>query len=213
MKSFYRNCKTIICTNTLFILSQKKETILSGFPSVYDKLEELYYLEDNLWYHQLDVPVKFPESLDFARFVTRSNVRSLKDIGYSTGGVSQKLIDEVVHCVNHFIMATPNSIDSPEYLSNLLDCIFRRLSKEKSSILHKLPTQIDRGAKVETFLKRSGYDKIAEVVSDDDTLPENLWKEASEIDLDSDKLIRFKLRSKLMWQLRSANPLPPVSQS
>ncbi|CAH8645707.1 unnamed protein product [Heterobilharzia americana] len=47
---------------------------LKAIPTSFEKIEELFYIEDNMWFHSIDIPLKHPEMLDFSQFVTRTKL-------------------------------------------------------------------------------------------------------------------------------------------
>nr|VZI43307.1 unnamed protein product [Spirometra erinaceieuropaei] len=95
-----------------------------------------------------------------------------------------------------------------EFLCSLMECIHNTLAQlYPDSHLITCNNQIDNGAKVETFFKRTGYADLLNSQSSDSTLAEDLWEPVSEILLDSENLIRFRLRGQLNWQLRGQMPL------
>ncbi|KER33072.1 hypothetical protein T265_00970 [Opisthorchis viverrini] len=52
----------------------KHEQQLKQVATTFEKLQELYHLEQNLWYHSLDLPLQHPEMLEFCQQLTRTNV-------------------------------------------------------------------------------------------------------------------------------------------
>uniref|UniRef100_A0A0X3P0C7 28S ribosomal protein S30 n=1 Tax=Schistocephalus solidus TaxID=70667 RepID=A0A0X3P0C7_SCHSO len=205
----------------------KKEEILKQSPTVFGKLRELYYLEDNMWYNNLDLPLLYLESLEFSQHITRTALHQTtlppssqpeEKTTILSQRLSQFLRDEL-HLLNKpYINTVDMSVEARrqrssathEFLCSLMECIHGTLAQlYPNSHLITRNNQIDNGAKVETFFKRTGYADLLNAHTSDSTLAEGLWEPVSEVLLDSDNLIRFRLRGQLNWQLRGQMPLQP----
>ncbi|KAL7059371.1 hypothetical protein AAHC03_013734 [Spirometra sp. Aus1] len=202
----------------------KKEETLKQLPTVFEKLHELYYLEDNMWYNNLDLPLQYLESLEFSQHITRTTLHQITPPPSQPEGktailserLSQLLQDELRLLNKPYLNTVDVSVEARrqrsaakhEFLCSLMECIHNTLAQlYPDSHLITCNNQIDNGAKVETFFKRTGYADLLNSQSSDSTLAEDLWEPVSEILLDSENLIRFRLRGQLNWQLRGQMPL------
>ncbi|BHF69768.1 mitochondrial translation [Sparganum proliferum] len=202
----------------------KKEETLKQLPTVFEKLHELYYLEDNMWYNNLDLPLQYLESLEFSQHITRTTLHQITLPPSQPEGktailserLSQLLQDELRLLNKPYLNTVDVSVEARrqrsaakhEFLCSLMECIHNTLAQlYPDSHLITCNNQIDNGAKVETFFKRTGYADLLNSHSSDSTLAEDLWEPVSEILLDSENLIRFRLRGQLNWQLRGQMPL------
>nr|CDS30549.1 28S ribosomal protein S30 mitochondrial [Hymenolepis microstoma]CDS34781.1 28S ribosomal protein S30 mitochondrial [Hymenolepis microstoma] len=204
---------TDIKTNEKFY---KIAQVLTKFPTLHDKFAELYYHEDNLWYHRLNLPLDCTDTLDFSQYITRTNVHSSLELGpiYNKHlEVNNKFLRFRIGEYLKTSQLRPDSTpkEREEFLGSLMECAFTSLVEfNKNSYLRSRPTQLSVGAKVETFLKRSGF---ADLYNDEkikeDCLSEGVWEMSDEVVLDAEKLLRFRICGRLAWTLRSDSPLPP----
>ncbi|VDN98469.1 unnamed protein product [Rodentolepis nana] len=188
---------------------------LNKFPTLHDKFAELYYHEDNLWYHRLNLPLDCTDTLDFTQYITRTNVRSsleLNPIYNKHLEVNNKFLRFRIGEYLKTSQIRPDSTpkEREEFLGSLMECVYISLTEfNKNSYLRNRPTQLSVGAKVETFLKRSGF---ADLYNDEkikeDCLSEGVWERSDEVVLDAEKLLRFRICGRLAWALRSDSPLP-----
>ncbi|VDM31142.1 unnamed protein product [Hydatigera taeniaeformis] len=184
--------------------------------TLYDKLKELYYHEQNLWYHRLDLPLSCTGTLDFSQYITRTSLRSLSDLNQIYSSPINVNISSVKNRIKEFLTLCPlqpysSSTERQEFLSSFMECIHSTLTEYcDQSYLRTGATQSSVGAKVETFFKRSGFADLYDTTRiEKECLSEDVWETTEEAILDSEDLLRFHVRGKLAWQLRADSPLPP----
>ncbi|KAM3171561.1 hypothetical protein ACTXT7_016377, partial [Hymenolepis weldensis] len=190
--------------------------ILNKFSTLHDKFAELYYHEDNLWYHRLNLPLDCTDTLDFSQYITRTNRHTLAELN-TIYDKPLEVNDKFLQCrIGEYLKTSSLRPDSTpkereEFIGSLMECIYASLVEfNKDSYLRNRPTQLSVGAKVETFLKRSGF---ADLYNDEklkeDCLAEGIWERPDEVILDAEKLLHFRICGKLAWSLRSDSPLFP----
>ncbi|KAL5108759.1 hypothetical protein TcWFU_003669 [Taenia crassiceps] len=189
---------------------------LKAQPTLYEKLKELYYHENNLWYHRLDLPLNSTDTLDFSQYMTRTNLRSLEELTSTYPAPTNLNINIVKNRVQEFLTLCPLRPNSPSserqaFLGSFMECIHSTLVEYcDQSHLRTKATQSDVGGKVETFFKRSGLADLYDTKRlEKERLSEGIWEATEEAILDSENLLRFRVCGKLAWQLRTDSPLPP----
>ncbi|THD23974.1 28S ribosomal protein S30 mitochondrial [Fasciola hepatica] len=193
---------------------------LSSIPTTFEKLEELYHLEKNLWFHSLDLPLKSPEMLDFSQFITRTK---LLDWSWEPFDHQSALESRLSHQLSEqllFLCRLPVNMhdQKPEsiiargrrrtmLISNCMETAYQTIvTSEPASQLARSVHQIDESARVETFLKRLYPNEMWKPVSEID---EDLFEDVDETILDGEGCVRFRIRADLTWQLRVPDPLQP----
>ncbi|EUB59894.1 hypothetical protein ECG_03285 [Echinococcus granulosus] len=185
-------------------------------PTLFEKLKELYYHERNLWYHRLDLPLNCTNTLDFSQYITRTNVRSLKELTPTYSAPTNLDINIIKNRVQEFLTLCPlqpnsSSKERQEFLGSFMECIYSVLVEYcDQSHLRTRATQADVGAKVETFFKRSGFADLYDTERiKNECLSEGVWEATEDAILDAEELLRFRICGKLAWQIRTDSPLPP----
>ena len=205
------------CFIFVHIFSYRIGQMLSKQPTLYEKLKELYFHENNLWYHHLQLPLECTGTLDFSQYVTRTNILPLNELKSTYSLPPDVNIDFIKNWINEFLTLCPLNPNSTvkerqEFLGSFMECLQTALAREcGTSHLRTRPTQSDVGAKVETFCKRSGLADLydTERISKE-RLSEGIWETTEEVILDADDLLHFRVCGKLAWQIRADSPLPPV---
>ncbi|KAM7535622.1 hypothetical protein Aperf_G00000090127 [Anoplocephala perfoliata] len=189
---------------------------LRKHPTLYERLSELYYHEDNLWYHRLDLPLLCTDTLDFSQYITRTNLRPLEELKTMYADHPELNNIFIQNRIQEYLkMCSIRPYSSPkereEFLASLMEYIYGGLVEFcKDSHLSTRATQLSVGAKVETFFKRSGFaDLYDEEKIKRESLSEGVWERTEEALLDAEKLLRFRVCGKLAWTLRADSPLPP----
>ncbi|VDK37860.1 unnamed protein product [Taenia asiatica] len=190
--------------------------VLKTQPTLHEKLKELYYHEKNLWYHRLDLPLNCTDTLDFSQYITRTNLRPIEELSPTYSAPINLNIDIVRNRVQEFLTLCPlkpksSPYERQEFLSAFMECIHSTLVEYcNQGHLRTQVTQLDVGAKVETFFKRSGFADLYDTEHiEKECLSEGIWEPTEEAILDSEGLLRFRVCGKLAWQLRTDSPLPP----
>ncbi|VEL35926.1 unnamed protein product [Protopolystoma xenopodis] len=206
--------------------SFRKGEILQAIPSTFWKLQELYHLEQNLWFQKLDLPMHIPEALSFTQFITRTK---LVDGLPKSNDIENK--DEILNLVicsikdmlkletttyNRRHISSLNADNSGiearsrnrrRFISNLLETACSTIASAlPDSTLSTRPIQTDEKCLVETFFKKAGYTKLG---NEADDLYESIFPEINETVKDSDGFVRYRLRGELAWALRTCDPLLP----
>lgn len=198
-------------------LRYKQSEQLKSAPSLFTKLQELYHLENNLWFHSLDLPLAYPGMLDFVKFLTRTKV-----LAYQPKICQQPIMS--AYCNQALIeLATSNFLPLNSHdisakamqsratrrcrqLSTLMEAIYRAFVHSEPDLHNTgLFTQIDERATIETFIKRLVDPDLFE--NNDDNIAEDIYEPVNETILDAENCIRFRIRSELAWQLRGPYPL------
>ncbi|VDD77805.1 unnamed protein product [Mesocestoides corti] len=188
---------------------------LGALPSLYDKLGELYYHENNMWYHRINLPLDCTETLEFSQYITRTTLRHLKEIegihssASNVNTVLRNRLQELVALSSFDQTMAPKTRQL--FLSSFMECIHGTLAEYfRNCHLCDSSNQLCTGAKVETFFKRTGF---ADIYDNErigkERLLEDIWEPNQEIVLDSDGMLRFRVCSNLAWLIRSVSPLPP----
>ncbi|CAH8665224.1 unnamed protein product [Heterobilharzia americana] len=192
---------------------------LKAIPTSFEKIEELFYIEDNMWFHSIDIPLKHPEMLDFSQFVTRTKLIPWIPESYSydnshLSSYLNYLFMEELKCVNSCPINTRDQSDHSfnlrmnyrrRKISMIMETICRAfLSTETESLVGGLSTQIDEHALIEMFLKRLVDREVFETTEE---VNEDIYESVNETILDSEGCVHYRIRSEVAWQLRGPFPL------
>lgn len=198
---------------------------LSSIPTTFEKLEELYHLEKNLWFHSLDLPLKSPEMLDFSKFITRTKLLDwsweLPSNHQSALGnrLAHQLSEQLLYLYRNPVNIydqRPKSFNARKMrrimlISSCMETAYQTImSTQPASPFARGIHQIDEFARVETFLKRLYPREMWSSVSEVD---EDLFDDVDETVLDDEGCVRYRIRADLAWQLRGPDPLQPVSRN
>ncbi|KAA0185513.1 28S ribosomal protein S30 mitochondrial [Fasciolopsis buskii] len=194
---------------------------LSSIPTTFEKLEELYHLEKNLWFHSLDLPLKSPEMLDFSKFITRTKLLDwsweLPSNHQSALGnrLAHQLSEQLLYLYRNPVNIydqRPKSFNARKMrrimlISSCMETAYQTImSTQPASPFARGIHQIDEFARVETFLKRLYPREMWSSVSEVD---EDLFDDVDETVLDDEGCVRYRIRADLAWQLRGPDPLQP----
>ncbi|VDP85143.1 unnamed protein product, partial [Schistosoma mattheei] len=136
---------------------------LKTIPTSFEKLQELYFLEDNMWFHSIDIPLQHPEMLEFSQFVTRTKLIPWIPESYDCNPILSSylkyLFSEELHSVNSKpVNIHDQSINGlnlrADYrrkkISMIMETVYRAfLSARTESLVNELSTQIDERATIE----------------------------------------------------------------
>ncbi|KAK4474700.1 hypothetical protein MN116_001828 [Schistosoma mekongi] len=194
---------------------------LKTIPTLFDKLQELYYLEDNMWFHSIDIPLQHPEMLEFSQFVTRTKLIPWMSESYDSNPILSNylnyLFSEELKSVNsipvNMLDQSVNGFNSRadcrrKKISTIMETVCRAfLSTGTESLTDELSTQIDERATIEMFLKRMVDNKVFEYT---EKVNEDIYESVNETIFDSESCVHYRIRSELAWQLRGPFPLKPL---
>ncbi|KAH8868849.1 28S ribosomal mitochondrial isoform 2 [Schistosoma japonicum] len=194
---------------------------LKTIPTLFDKLQELYYLEDNMWFHSIDIPLQHPEMLEFSQFVTRTKLIPWGPESNDTNSILLNylnyLFSEELESVNsmpvNILDQSVNGFNSRadcrrKKISMIMETVYRAfLSTGTESLVDELSTQIDERATIEMFLKRLVDNEVFECT---EKVNEDIYEPVNETIFDSESCIHYRIRSELAWQLRGPFPLKPL---
>ncbi|KAF7260087.1 hypothetical protein EG68_02727 [Paragonimus skrjabini miyazakii] len=193
---------------------------LKRLPSTFEKLQELYYMENNMWFHSLDLPLQYPEMLEFTQQLTRTNLYGM-DLDVRGSSIVQQYLTysltEMLILLNQ-PRVNQTSSDSEAIamrskkrctlIAAFMESLYQACCRgDLAPHLVRQPHQLDERATVETFVKRS-YPKELFVCWDD--IAEDLYEDVNETVFDtSENIVRYRIRAELAWQLRGSEPLKP----
>lgn len=205
-------CKTIVRINSICVFIQfssfKRSEALQSQTTLFDRLDELYFQEENMWFHRLQVPLAVQETLDFVQHLTRTQLHPISQLPPpSSSNPSSHLKAVITRRLEHLIAA---SNCRPVGVVDMMECAYRALVEVASRSQCHADFQTAYGGKIETFFKRTGYASLFKTHEDDGRLSEGIWEPNSEVVLDDQGMIRFNIRTQLAWQLRAKCPLKPV---
>lgn len=216
---------SIITSKILFYIAYRFRhgEFLKTIPTSFEKLQELYFLEDNMWFHSIDIPLQHPEMLEFSQFVTRTKLIPWIPESYDCNPILSSylkyLFSEELHSVNSKpVNIHDQSIDGlnlrADYrrkkISMIMETVYRAfLSARTESLVNELSTQIDERATIEIFLKRL---VDHEVFENSENVNEDVYEPVNETIIDVERCVHYRIRSELAWQLRGPFPLKPVSK-
>ncbi|CAH8663932.1 unnamed protein product [Schistosoma bovis] len=206
--------------NSIKRLRFRHGEFLKTIPTSFEKLQELYFLEDNMWFHSIDIPLQHPEMLEFSQFVTRTKLIPWIPESYDCNPILSSylkyLFSEELHSVNSKpVNIHDQSIDGlnlrADYrrkkISMIMETVYRAfLSARTESLVNELSTQIDERATIEIFLKRL---VDHEVFENSENVNEDVYEPVNETIIDVERCVHYRIRSELAWQLRGPFPLKP----
>lgn len=233
-------------------------------PSLWKKLWQWNLWEHRHGFYQLQLPHMQPESLDFVRYITRTEFQSGEPSAFAKTDVPAPLLESVVRLVEDAIRLEYGSLvqhvpENPSaraqealapreiigkqshfsgdsllpdtrylptlqttsraersarprvrFLSSLLDDILSLLRREKTGGSFLDATQIDEGGAIETFWRRSGYERVEEVNVQKLVGMTEYLKYVNTKKKDPFGHVHFQIRGRTHWALRSRQPLPEV---
>ncbi|GAA47635.1 hypothetical protein CSKR_101037 [Clonorchis sinensis] len=200
----------------------KHEQQLKQVATAFEKLQALYHLEQNLWYHSLDLPLQHPEMLEFCQQLTRTNVMYPwePDLAQEYPLAQEYMAHAISECLLQLNRLPINTVDTnPEavllrnrergkMIAAYMEAFHQAwLRMFPQSHVARRPHQLDERGTVETFLKR----KVSpEMFSKYDDIAEDIFDEVNETVFDTkEETVRYRIRSELAWQLRGIDPLRP----
>ncbi|OON22847.1 hypothetical protein X801_01249 [Opisthorchis viverrini] len=200
----------------------KHEQQLKQVATTFEKLQELYHLEQNLWYHSLDLPLQHPEMLEFCQQLTRTNVMYPwePDLAQEYPLAQEYMAHAVSECLLQLNRLPINTVDTnPEavllrnrergkMIAAYMEAFHQAwLRMFPQSHVARRPYQLDERGTIETFLKR----KVpTEMFSKYDDIAEDIFDEVNETVFDTkEETVRYRIRSELACQLRGIDPLRP----
>ncbi|KAA3681076.1 uncharacterized protein DEA37_0000760 [Paragonimus westermani] len=193
---------------------------LKQLPSTFEKIQELYHMENNMWFHSLDLPIQYPEMLEFTQQLTRTNLYSMdleiressivhQYLTYAlTEGVSYLNQPLVNHTSSDLEAIAARSKKRYTLIAAFMEALYQACCQgDLAPHLTRQPHHLDERATVETFVKRSSPKELF-VYRDD--VAEDLYEDANETVFDtSENTVRYRIRAELAWQLRGSKPLKP----
>ncbi|KAF5398049.1 Ribosomal protein S30 mitochondrial [Paragonimus heterotremus] len=193
---------------------------LKRLPSTFEKLQELYYMENNMWFHSLDLPLQYPEMLEFIQQLTRTNLYGMDLEIRESSIVHQYLTYALTEGLIHLNQPPVNQTSSDSetiamrskkrctLIAAFMEALYQGCCRgDLAPHLVRQPHHLDERATVETFVKRS-YPKELFVCWND--IAEDLYEDANETVFDtSENVVRYRIRAELAWQLRGSEPLKP----
>lgn len=208
---------------------EKHSRQLKQLSTSFEKIQELYHLEDNLWYHTLDLPLRFPEMVDFVQTITRTKVVHLP-----LEELKRPYPSIVADYVNHFLYDYA-SVNRPrineldvsakaeavrhdrkrKWIAELMESVLRGVVAANDPLLlaggggrggSDELFQVDEGATVETFFKRM----TPKEMWDSTDVVEDVFDRVDETVVDKEGCTHYRVRGQLAWQIRTPYPLIPV---
>ncbi|CAH8575867.1 unnamed protein product [Schistosoma turkestanicum] len=194
--------------------------LLKSIPTSFEKLQELYYLEDNMWFHSIDIPLQHPEMLEFSQFVTRTKIIPWTTESHKSNPILTNylkyLFSEELKSVNskpvNIHDQSINGLNSRadhrrKKISMIMETVYRAfLSSGTESLVNELSSQIDERATIEIFLKRL---VDHDVFKNFEEVNEDIYEPVNETVVDAERCVHYRIRSELAWQLRGPFPLKP----
>ncbi|VDQ12580.1 unnamed protein product [Trichobilharzia regenti] len=199
--------------------------LLKATPTLFEKLDELTHIEENMWFHSIDIPLKHPEMLGFSQFVTRTRLIPwipepyIGSSSYLSNYLNYLFMEELQSMNRKLVNMhdqSDNGVNSrADYrrkkISVIMETVCRSfLSSGTESLVTELSTQIDEHATIEMFLKRL-VDR--EVFENTEKVDEDIYEAVNETIIDREDCVHYRIRSQLAWQLRGPFPLKAVSIS
>ncbi|CAH8663928.1 unnamed protein product [Dicrocoelium dendriticum] len=196
----------------------KHGELLKSMPSTFDKLQELYHFEDNLWFHSLDLPLKIPGMLPFVQQLTRTNVAKWEPEEVDCPLMQKYLLQSLSEGLSLLNRLPLNRIDErptavearakhrSRLIAACLESAYQAWTRaypcsSPSDHVH----QVDERATVETFFKRLVSPGL--FVKHDDVI-EDVFDEVNDTVVDPEEnTVRYRIRTELAWQLRVSRPL------
>ncbi|CAH8871203.1 unnamed protein product [Trichobilharzia szidati] len=193
--------------------------LLKATPTLFEKLQELTHIEENMWFHSIDIPLKHPEMLGFSQFVTRTRLipwipEQYSDSSSYLSNYLNYLFMEELQSMNRKPVnmhdQSDNGVNSRanyrrKKISVIMETVCRSfLSSGTESLVTELSTQIDEHATIEMFLKRL---VDHEVFENAEKVDEDIYEAVNETVIDREDCVHYRIRSQLAWQLRGAFPL------
>ncbi|KAF6772263.1 hypothetical protein AHF37_09147 [Paragonimus kellicotti] len=193
---------------------------LKRLPSTFEKLQELYHMENNMWFHSLDLPLQCPEMLEFTQQLTRTNLYSMDLEIRESSIVHQYLTYALTEGLIHLNQPPVNQTSSDSeaiamrskkrcsLIAAFMEALYQACCRgDLAAHLTRQPHHLDERATVETFVKRSSPKELFVCWND---VAEDLYEDANETIFDtSENIVRYRIRAELAWQLRGSEPLKP----